>query len=176
MTDTFNEAWEEAQASCPPSVRQYDTLEIYHPSFEGIPARVVANVADDMEFTLEPDAEFDGSASVSFQACPLSFGWPEVKQAQPPQAKVSIDNVNRELVPKIRAALGIRAYISVIYRQYLSSDLTEPAYGPVKFLLKDVQMQSTKLTGNVIVAMLSNRRIPKQNKNYDYNQFPSLIP
>lgn len=172
---TFNDAWEEAQASCPPSVKQYDTLEIYHPSFAE-PARIVANVGDDMSFGLEPGAPFDGGETVLFTACPLAVEWPEVRQGQPAQSKVSIDNVNRELVPKIRGALSVRAYIKVTFRQYLSSDLTEPAYGPVEFILKDVQMVAATLTGNVVVSMLTSKRFPRQDKNYTYTQFPSLLP
>ncbi len=42
-------------------------------------------------------------------------GWPEVRQGQVPQSKVSIDNVNRLLMPKIREALKIRAYITISF-------------------------------------------------------------
>ena len=44
--------------------------------------------------------------------------------------QIKIDNVNRELVPNIRAALGVCEYIQILYREYLGTDLTEPAYGP----------------------------------------------
>lgn len=172
---TFTEAWEEAAAACPPSVKQYDTLEIWHPSFDA-PVRIVANVGDDMNFSLENGAPFDGGQSVLFTACPLSVGWPEVRQGQVPQSKVSIDNVNRLLMPKIREALKIRAYITIIFRQYLSSDLTVPAYGPVGFLLKEVQAVAATITGNVVVSMLTAKGFPKQDKNYTTTQFSSLLP
>jgi hypothetical protein len=50
--------------------------------------------------------------------------------------QIKIDNVNRELVPKIRAAFDVREYIQILYREYLGTDLTEPAYGPVEFELR----------------------------------------
>lgn len=161
---TGNEAWSEANAACPPSVLTYITLEVNHPSFAQ-PARIVANVADDMTL--------GGQLHV---ACPFEAAYPEQREGQPPSTKVKIDNVNRELVPKIRAALGTRAYIKVLYREYLSSDLTAPAYGPVEFLLKDVAMVGTSLTGSATVAMLTNKRFPRQDQNYDYLRFPSLLP
>jgi hypothetical protein len=39
-----------------------------------------------------------------------------------------------------------------------------------------VQMIGTSLTGNTMVRNLQDKRFPRQNKNYDYIQFPSLLP
>jgi hypothetical protein len=60
---THNEALLEAYASCPPSARIYYALEIWQSSF-ATPARVVANVGDDMVLGIEPGAPRDGSAMV----------------------------------------------------------------------------------------------------------------
>jgi hypothetical protein len=79
-------------------------------------------------------------------------------------------------VPQIRAALGTRQYIQILYREYLGSDLTEPAYGPIEFELRDVQMVGASLTGTAMVRNLQNKRFPRLSKNYDYVQFPSLLP
>lgn len=172
---THNEALMEAYASVPPDERIYFTLEIYQSSFAE-PARIVANVGDDMEFGIELGATFDPGEMVTFVACPFKADPPEQQEGQAPTSKVTIDNVNRELVPKIRAALGVREYIKVIYREYLGSDLTEPAYGPVEFVLRDVQMVGASLTGTAMVGNLQNKRFPAQPKNYSYAQFPSLLP
>jgi hypothetical protein len=104
---THSEALLEAYASCPPSARVYHTLEIWQSSFDQA-ARVVANVGDDMTLGIENGAPRDGGSMVSFIACPLSADYPEQREGQPPSCKISIDNVTRELVPKIRAALGVR--------------------------------------------------------------------
>src|SRR5262245_28547627 len=109
-----------------------------------------------------------------FTPCPFTADYPE--QHEPPTSKIKIDNVNRELVPKIRAARGVREYIQITYREYLGSDLTEPAYGPIEFELRDVQMVGASLAGTAMVRNLQNRRFPRLNKNYDYVQFPSLLP
>jgi hypothetical protein len=150
-------------------------IEIWQVSFAE-PARVVANVGGDMVFGIEPGAPRDAGAMVTFLACPFAADYPEQREGQPPSTKIKIDNVNRELVPLIRAALGVRQYIQVLYREYLSSDLTEPAYGPVEFELREVQMVGTSLTGTAMVKNLQNKRFPRLNKNYDYIQFPSLLP
>jgi hypothetical protein len=172
---THSEALLEAYASCPPSARVYHTLEIWQASFD-VPARVVANVGDDIMLGIENGAPRDGGGIVTFIACPFSADYPEQREGQPPSCKISIDNVARELVPKIRAALGVRQYIQVLYREYLCSDLTEPAYGPVEFELTSVQMTGTTLSGTVVVKNLQNKRFPRITKNYDYQHFPSLLP
>lgn len=172
---TQNEALLEAYASCPPSARVYFTLEIWQSSFAQA-ARVVANVGDDMSFGLESDAPRDAGSTVTFTACPFTATYPEQREGQPPSTQIKIDNVNRELVPQIRAALGTRQYIQILYREYLGSDLTEPAYGPVEFQLSNVQMVGASLTGTAVVKNLQNKRFPRLNKNYDYIQFPSLLP
>jgi len=172
---TQNDALIEAYASCTPSARIYYTLEIWQSSFAS-PARVVANVGDDMAFGIEHGAPRDGGAMVTFVACPFTAEYPEQREGQPPSTKIKIDNVNRELVPQIRAALGTRQYIQILYREYLGSDPTEPAYGPIEFELRDVQMVGASLTGTAMVRNLQNKRFPRLNKNYDYVQFPSLLP
>ncbi|WP_074132505.1 DUF1833 family protein [Bradyrhizobium sp. NAS96.2] len=172
---THNDALLEAYASCPPSARIYYTLELWQSSFDQ-PARVVANVGDDMAFGLEAGAPRNAGETVTFLACPFEAAYPEQKEGQPPSTTIKIDNVNRELVPKIRAAQGTREYVQVLYREYLGSDLTEPAYGPIEFELRSVQMVGPSLTGTVMVKNLQNKRFPRLTKNYDYIQFPSLLP
>ena len=172
---THNEALLEAYASCPPSARVFHTLEIWQSSFAE-PARVVADVGANMVLGIEAGAPRDGGTLVTFTPWPFTADYPEQREGQPPTSKIKIDNVNRELVPKIRAALGVREYIQILYREYLLSDVTEPAYGPVEFELREVQMVGASLTGTAMVRNLQNRRFPRLNKNYDYIQFPSLLP
>jgi hypothetical protein len=172
---THSEALLEAYASCPPSARIYYTLEIWQASFDQ-PARVVANVADDTSFGIEAAAPRNAGETVTFIACPFQASYPEQREGQAPQTAIKIDNVNRFLVPKLRAAMSVRQYIQVLYREYLGNDLTEPAYGPVEFELRNVRMVGASLTGTVMVKNLQNKRFPRLTKNYDYIQFPSLLP
>ncbi len=172
---THNDALLEAYASCPPSARVYYTLELWQSSFAE-PARVVANIANDMDFGIEVGAEHNSGEMVTFIACSFEAKYPEQREGQAPSTTIKIDNVNRELVPKIRAAQSVREYIKVIYREYLATDLTEPAYGPVEFELRGASMVGASLTGTVVAKNLQNKRFPRITKNYDYIQFPSLLP
>ena len=150
----------EANASCPPGDIEYCALELQHPSFDQ-PVYVVTNVADDMELGIEAGADPNQGQMVNHVACPFKAEYPEQREGQPPQCNVSIDNVSRELLPKIRAALGVRAYVKVTYREYLDSDLTEPAYGPVEFILSKVTVKAATLTGTIMVGNLQNKRFPR---------------
>lgn len=170
---TQSEALLEAYASCPPDVKVYETLEVNHPSFQS-PAYIVANVGDDMEFTLEDPGS--PATQTTFVACPVNCSYPEQREGQVASVQVKIDNVNRELVPKIEAALSIRAYIVVTYREYIGSDTSEPAYGPISFTLTNVQMVGASLVGTAIVKNLQNKQFPRKDKYYSYLQFRSLLP
>src|SRR5262244_3557017 len=81
---THNEALLEAYAACPPSARVFHTLEIWQSSFDE-PARIVANVGDDMFFGIEPGAPHDGGVLVQFAACPLTADYPEQRAGQQDQ-------------------------------------------------------------------------------------------
>jgi len=170
-----NEAMLEAYASCPPEQKIYSTVVVNHPAFES-PAYLVANLADDMDFGIETGTDPHSGETVSHTAIPFQVEYPEQREGQAPQSKVTIDNVNRELVPQIRGAMDVRAYITITYREYVESDLTEPAYGPVEFVLANVAMVATTLTGTIMVKNLQNKRFPKQSKNYTPAQFRSLLP
>lgn len=172
---THSEAMLEAYASCRPSARIYNTLEVWQSSFAE-PARIVANVGDDKIFGIELSALRNPGEMVTFFACPFESQYPEQRPGQPPSTKVKIDNVARELVPKIKAAQGVREYLQVIYREYLSDDLSEPSYGPVEFELRNIVMVGASLTGEITVKNLQNKRFPRITKNYDPYQFPSLLP
>lgn len=172
---TQNEALLEAYSSCSPVARIYYTLEVNHPSFAA-PAYLVANVGDDMSLGIEIGTDVNSGKMVMHLACPFTAAYPEQREGQPPSTAIKIDNVNRELVPQIRAALAYRAYITVFYREYLGTDLTQPAYGPLEFILSNVIMVGASLTGTAMVRNLTNKRFPRITKNYTTIQFPSLLP
>jgi hypothetical protein len=98
-----NAALLQAYVACPLSARIYYTLEIWQSSFAE-PARVVADVGANMVLGIEAGAPRDGGTLVTFTPWPFTADYPEQREGQPPTSKIKIDNVNRELVPKIRAA------------------------------------------------------------------------
>jgi hypothetical protein len=119
---THSEALLDAYAACPPSARVCHTLEIWQSSFAE-PARVVANVGDDMAFGIEQGAPRDAGAMVTFIACPFTSDYPEQREGQPPSSKIKIDNV------KDPRCVGCPRVHPNPVRQYLGGDLAEPAMG-----------------------------------------------
>lgn len=173
MSNPWNFAWEEAGASCPPSITTFPTLELWHVSFDQ-PVRAVTGVADDMSFTMEVGAPRNSGETVIFKAIPFRADFPEVAERTPPQIKVTIDNVAREVAPALDNAINYRGDLSALYREYRSDDISEPCYGPVEFIIKKVTVVGASITGMAQIVNLANRRFPR--KNYTLVEFPSLLP
>jgi Domain of unknown function (DUF1833) len=172
LSDPWTDAWAEAEATAPPGLVVYDTIELQHTSFAE-PVRVV-NAAEDQTLTLEAGADPDGGSAVVFTAIPFSADKPEYAEGRVPQCTVTIDNVARELVEPLEAAVQYRADLYAIFRQFRSDDTTEPCYGPVEFVIKKVTVSGTRVQGVAILDNLSNKRFP--TRNYTINEFPGLAP
>lgn len=167
MTDPWTGAWEEAEATAPPQVVIYCTLELQHPAF-ATPVRVVNGVVSDMTFTLED------TSTVTFTAVPFYAERPEFAEGRMPTCSVTVDNVARELLPQIEAAVQVKADLVVLYREYRSDDLTEPCYGPIQFQMRKITAKGTSLTGVAQLDDLANRKFPF--KITSVQEFPGLVP
>lgn len=173
MSAPWNAAWEEAVASVRPDLIVYATLELWHPSFS-VPVRAVTGVYSNMNFTLEGGAPRNGGQSVTFSAIPFRADWPEVSERTPPQIKVTIDNVARELAPVLEGALAYRGDLQALYREYRSDQLTAPCYGPITLVVKKVTVTGASVIGVAQIVNLANRKFPY--KTYTLTEFPSLLP
>jgi hypothetical protein len=174
--DPWKAAWEEAEATAPPDVLIYCTLELQHPAFlkDGVqvPIRCVTGVADAMEFGIEAGAAFNEGEMASFQAMPFSADRPEFAEGQTPQCTVTVDNCGREISGYLEAAIQVKADLIAVYREYRSDDLTEPCYGPVQFVMRKVTVTGTSVSGTATLDNLANRKFPF--KVYSQNEFPGL--
>lgn len=177
MADPWTALWEEAEASAPPGVRQYDTIELIHPAFidSGVPfsVRAVTKVATDMSFTLENGAPLNSGESVLFKAINFWSERPEFGEGVTPQCEVIVDNVGRELMPYLENMVGTRANLTAIFRQYRSDDLTEPCYGPIEFQIKKVTVSMTRVQGTMLLDNLSNSKFPKEL--FTFEEYPGLM-
>lgn len=178
MVNPWTAAWEEAEASNPPGILTYNTLELIHPSFEDevegpFSIRAVSGVADDMSFGLELGAPLNSGEVVLFRAINFYSQMPEFSEGQTPSCDIIIDNVGDEVMPYLEAAVGTRANLTAIWRQYRSDDLVEPCYGPVTFQIKRVKATLTRLQGTAMLDNLSNRKFP--NKLFTFTDFPGLL-
>jgi len=179
MPDPWTAAWEEAEATAPPGVVVYCTLELQHPGIVDIsntviPIRCVTDVTDDMDFGIEAGALYNGGGTGAFQAIPFFADRPVFAEGQTPACNVTIDGVAREITPHLEAAISIKADLVAIYREYRSDDLTEPCYGPVEFVMRKVTVTGATVTGQAQLDDLANRKFPY--KVYSINEFPGLLP
>jgi hypothetical protein len=127
--------------SCTIGARIYYTLEIWQSSCAA-PARVVADVGYGV-LGIEPGAPRDGGAMVTFIACPFTAESSSARDSRPragSRSRTSTASSCRRSAP--RSACGNTS--QVLYREYLGSDLTEPAYGPIEFELHNVQMSAPR--------------------------------
>lgn len=178
MTDPWSAAWEESETTNPAGIIVYNTLELQHPAFvnetsDPIPIRVVAGVSDDTSFGIEIGAVFNAGEMAPFQAIPFSVERSEVAEGRTPECEVIIDGVGRELTPYLEAAITVKADLLAIYREYLSDDLTEPAAGPIEFVMRRVRVQGTAVIGTARLDDLANRKFPF--KIYSPKEFPGLV-
>ena len=179
MADPWTPAWEEAEATAPPGVTIFCTLELQHPAFlDGdppleVPIRIVSGVDQDTDFGIEIGARFNEGETVTFKAVPFYSERPEFAEGKTPEAQVVIDGIGREVLGHLDAAVQIKADLAVIYREYRSDDTTEPAYGPIRFVMRKVRLNGTSVIGTAKLDDLANRRFPF--RNYTVAQFPGLV-
>lgn len=177
MVDVWTAAWEEAEASVPPTIEVYHTLELQHPAFidGGVPfaVRAVAGDYAPQTFTIEDGAVLDAGAAVVFDPIPFYSEMPEVQEGQTPTCKITVDSVGDELIPYLEAATQVRADLVAIYRQYRSDDMTAPCYGPVQFVIKQVTLKSSTIEGVAKIDDLVNRKFPK--RVFSLAEYPGLI-
>lgn len=174
MSDpTLSEAIKEAYASAPVDAILYHTLEIWHPNFTQ-PIYVVRDFAD-LHATKEAGAARDASTEVTFVGFAFNLIPPEVDRGGVPQCVIEIDNVSREILANIEASMGSTDPITVIYRAYLSDDLSGPEnYPPLELTILSITADPFKVRAVAGFGSLANTRFPKLD--YDAQTFPGLIP
>jgi hypothetical protein len=173
MTDsTLSAAIKEAYASAPQDVIIYHTLELRHPAFT-TPIRVVRDYAD-LTATLEDTAPVDPSAEVLFVAFNFEFTKPEISTTGVPQISIMLDNVSRDIVANVEAALTTTDLVQATYREFISTDLTCPQNDP------PIHMTIMSITADVFSVKavagfpdLLNRRFP--TTEYDSETYPGLL-
>lgn len=179
MVDAWTEAWEEAEASVPASIFYYYTIELQHPAFvddvEGpFSIRVCTGITEDFVLlTLEDSALFNPGEEVEFKGVMFWAEFPEFAEGKTPESAVVVDNVVDDIVPYLALAVQQQADLKMIYRVYRNDDTSEPCYGPVEFVIKNVKQTGTRLTGTATLDDLANKKFP--SKVYTFNQFPGLM-
>jgi hypothetical protein len=173
MTDTtLSEAIKEAYASAPADQIIYHTLEIWHPNFT-VPIYVVRDF-NDLTATKEATAARDASTAVTFVGFAFNLTPPEVDMGGVPQCVIEIDNVSREILANIEASMGSTETITVIYRAYLSDDLSGPENDPpLELTIHSITADPFKVRAVAGFGSLANLTFPRLE--YSSEVFPGLI-
>ena len=169
---TLSEAIREAYASAPVGLIIYDTLEINHPTFTA-PIRIVRDHAD-LTAYLEDDAPANPGEEVTFIGYAFDVVKPEITPDGVTSMRIVIDNVSRMIAASIDAALESTDYVTIIYREYISTDLTGPQNDPpIKLYVTAITVDAFKITATCGFPNLANRRFPTQE--YSAEEFPGLV-
>jgi hypothetical protein len=175
MPISVTQGWAEASVTNPKNEVPLATLEFHHPAFvddTGLTAvRVVRNTVD---FTgrLEVDAPLNGGQDVLFQAIMFNVDWHRIGPLGA-QAKLTLDNVNREVGRYLEAATTMNVPVTVIARGYLATDPTVVGQGPYRLELRNVSRAGQSLTGSLIIASPGELKFGKAI--YGQVEFPSLL-
>jgi hypothetical protein len=170
MTD-LTEALREAWASCPPSVIEYATVEIHHPTWDA-PVRLVQG-RDNLTATLEASAPRNPGETVTFAAFPFTFTLPKKGEGRQ-ELMLTIENATRLLMSAIESLdLSTDSPVRVIYRPYLSSDLSGPHMNPpLQLTVRTISATPKAVTLTCGYADFANRRFPW--RVYRIEEFPGL--
>jgi hypothetical protein len=173
----LSEAIREAYASAPSDVVILHTLELRHPGFvdENNKPMAIRIVRDHQDLTarLEPSATINGGEMVQFIALGFELELPPVNTAPVPEISVTIDNVSRELIRHLDAAVESSEKIEITYRPYLSTDLEGPQMDPpITLTLTEVEADISRVTGRARMLDIGNKSFPSEV--YTASRFPGL--
>lgn len=168
---TLTQAIKEAYAAAPSNVIIYSTLELWHSAFTS-PIRVVKDYVD-LVATLESSAPRNPSTAVTFVAFNFEFSKPDISPDNIPQVTITLDNVDRSIVANVEAALGTTELVTVIYREFISTDLSAPQNNPpLSMAITNVTADVFKVTATASFPNLMNKRFP--TIAYTSEVFPGL--
>jgi hypothetical protein len=162
---SLQDAIKEAFASCPATIVIYDTLEIRQPGVQD-PVFIVrshqAIVATDE----------NGNAR-TFQPVGFQFTLPPTDDQGFQSLNISIDNVGRQVKDFVDAAKSEQVPVEVVYRPFLSDDLSQPQMIPPLILyLKDIRVSALQISGKATFMDVVNKKFPSEL--YSRDRFPSL--
>lgn len=163
----------EAYASAPADEVILHTVELHHPAFE-IPIRVVRERVS-ISARLEASAPRDAGEVVEFAAYAFDLTPPDQTSTGTPQCVLEIDNVSREILVQVRAAVVEGSPVEMIYRAYLSGALLDGPENdpPLTMQLKSVSATPLRIRAVCGFPDLLNESFPRLV--YDMDTFKGLI-
>ena len=88
---------------------------------------------------------------------------------------IEIDNVSREILVNIEAAIATTEVIEVIYREFISTDLSGPQNDPPMTLtIQSITADVFRIQATASFGDFTNRKFPRSV--YSAEDYPGLIP
>lgn len=166
MPSSYTDALKEAFASAPTNIIIYETLEIRHSSLPGDTIYLVKDIVS-LTATLEDASE------VTFEPAPFAMKLPSAAENGKQDLNIKIDNVDRRVSDFVIAAAEYEDPIYILYRPYLSTDLTTPQLNPpLTLILKEISMDILSVSARASFFDLINKNFP--SILYTRSSFPSI--
>jgi hypothetical protein len=165
MNPALTEALKEAYASAPAAKTIINTLEIRQ---EGVQDTIYL-----AQSRISVTAFDENGVERVFEPSGFQFALPPSSKEGFQSLNLSMMNINRRVSDFLRIAKSEPVAVKVIYRPYLSDDLSEPQMNPPLVLfLKDAQATSYEVAGRATFLDVVNKRAPSEL--YTRERFPAL--
>lgn len=162
---SLQDAIKEAYAVCPTNKVIFETLEIRQDGIQDPIYIVKAPVGI--------TANDENGTPINFRPMGFTISLPAENEEGFKSLTVAVDNVDRSVGDFVEAAKSEPVPVEVIYRPYLSDDLTQPQMDPPLVLfLKEIQVTNFQVTGRATFMDLVNAKFPSDL--YTRSRFPSL--
>ena len=158
---SYEEAVEQALASVAHGGLIHEALEIYHPTFNGQPQRII-NAHQEEMFTLESDAPFDAGQTVTFYPVAINARLPNHSLEADPHAIVTFDSAPADLLLAAFNLANSPDPATVVLREYIDTDRTVP-FRITKTFLTDPSSSLTTMSAKLRVLNAANKPFPSPN-------------
>ena len=156
---------DEVYASNPADKIPYVTIELNHSAFrdeleQPTSIRLVRGHKD-LTATLEAAAPFDPSTAVTFTAAAVAIKPPDKGIKGRQEMSLTIDAASGEIIRQLeRVVAASREPIKVIYRVFVSSDLSAPQNTPVQMTILNPQVTPERVSARAVFTDVINKAFP----------------
>ena len=115
----------------------------------------------------------DDSGELTFLPANFDFTLPPQNEEGFVSLNIAIDNINRVASDFVDRARSTKVPVEIIYRPYLSTDLSAPQMNPPLVLyLRDIQVTAMQVVGRATFMDVVNKKFPSEL--YTRARFPAL--
>jgi len=169
MNSNLEDAIKEAFAIAPSNKVIINTLEIR----QGDDSNAVQEPIYIAQVRRSFTAKDENGNDITFEPSGFQFSLPPSTEEGFQSLNVAIDNIGRRVSDYINTAKSEEEPVKLIYRPYMSNDLSGPQMNPPLVLwLKDVKVNQFQVTGRATFMDVVNKKFPLEL--YTRERFPTL--